>query len=24
VGGVAWLALMLLTPAPQPEHDAAR
>jgi signal peptidase II len=23
VGGVAWLALMLLTPAPQPEHDAA-
>jgi signal peptidase II len=24
VGGVAWLALMVLSPAPQPEHDAAR
>jgi signal peptidase II len=23
VGGVAWLALMLLSPEPQPEHDAA-
>jgi signal peptidase II len=23
VGGVAWLALMLLSPAPHPEHDAA-